>query len=336
MMKRCFLDIADVGIHITSDEDLYIAPQRRQKIQTFLHTSLKNSPPIVVEVRIVDKLTPADKGELFSATMGTQSIDTYCYVGEDGEENIEKGHLLENATLDVDSSPSWKLFEDGEGFIFERYQLGSFTQSATINSMFDKACINFDREFLQTNKTFSDRVDIDELLLPFLYVLFANYLVFHGGLMVHSAGIHHDGKGLLFIGNSGSGKSTISLFWARKYGADSVLNDDRVAVRKFGDRFSIYKTPWFGSIAGYQTGKILGAELDRIFFLNRQREHEIKDISKRNAMLKIIPNIAIPFWEKGICEQSIAFCEGLLEKVARAELYAAKRQDVVEVIESIL
>ncbi len=61
------------------------------------------------------------------------------------------------------------------------------------------------------------------------------------GFMVHGAGIVHRGKGYLFFGRSGSGKTTVS----RNSIQEKVLNDDLVVLLPEGDSWRIYSTPFW-------------------------------------------------------------------------------------------
>ena len=55
-------------------------------------------------------------------------------------------------------------------------------------------------------------------------------ILFSGGLVFHSSGLDDNGKGLVFIGHSGAGKSTQAGLWSREPGV-IAMNDDRIAVR---------------------------------------------------------------------------------------------------------
>jgi len=66
------------------------------------------------------------------------------------------------------------------------------------------------------------------------------------GILVHAAGASADGKGLLFPGISGAGKSTISALLRAGDGVH-LLSDDRIVVRGNGSGgFDLGGTPWPG------------------------------------------------------------------------------------------
>lgn len=72
--------------------------------------------------------------------------------------------------------------------------------------------------------------------------LVANLLVERGGFVFHSAGVVRDGRGYMFFGHSGSGKSTVSEL---SPGA-KLLSDDLVFVFPEGRRYLCSTTPFAG------------------------------------------------------------------------------------------
>ena len=51
-----------------------------------------------------------------------------------------------------------------------------------------------------------------------------------GGLVFHASGLDDNGKGVVFVGHSGAGKSTQMGLWSHEPGV-LAMNDDRMAVR---------------------------------------------------------------------------------------------------------
>ena len=104
---------------------------------------------------------------------------------------------------------------------------------------------------------------MDPLTGPSLELLMVTYLGQVGGVITHSCGITMNGKGILFVGESGAGKSTLARLWNHEENID-VLSDDRIVVRKKGNEFWMYGTPWHGE-ARFASPR--GARIERIFFL---------------------------------------------------------------------
>ncbi|HWU41674.1 MAG TPA: hypothetical protein VN203_28795 [Candidatus Acidoferrum sp.] len=82
------------------------------------------------------------------------------------------------------------------------------------------------------------------LQYPLEDLLFRSLLADRGALIVHACGVVWQGKGYLFIGSSGVGKSTTARLW--KAAGASVLNDDRIVLESSSAGTFIHSTPWSG------------------------------------------------------------------------------------------
>lgn len=82
------------------------------------------------------------------------------------------------------------------------------------------------------------------LQYPMEDFLFRHLFADRCALLVHACGIAWQGRGYLFVGSSGSGKSTTARLW--KAAGATVLNDDRIVLEARQDDVLIHPTPWFG------------------------------------------------------------------------------------------
>lgn len=73
-------------------------------------------------------------------------------------------------------------------------------------------------------------------------------------LMIHGSAVILDGQTRVFSGFSGVGKSTMAHLWADKRHA-TIINDDRLILRKEQDAWYVYNTPMFYAAAP-QKGKL--------------------------------------------------------------------------------
>lgn len=78
--------------------------------------------------------------------------------------------------------------------------------------------------------------------------LFAQTILLHNGISIHSSCVIRDGKGYMFLGKSGTGKSTHSRNWIVAFPGTELLNDDNPAVRLLPDGPRVYGTPWSGKL----------------------------------------------------------------------------------------
>ena len=117
-----------------------------------------------------------------------------------------------------------------------------------------------------TDKTFSTAtayVDRNEkyaenVLSLFLMINFAQSAVLHKTLLIHASVVEKEQKGYVFLGKSGTGKSTHSQLWLRYIEGTDLLNDDNPAIRIEEDgNVYVYGTPWSGKTPCYKNHRRL-------------------------------------------------------------------------------
>ena len=133
----------------------------------------------------------------------------------------------------------------------------------------------------------------DPLYGPTMELLMVNYLAQGHGLILHACGVVWEGKGLLFVGESGAGKSTMAGLWAHDHGAQ-VLSDDRTIVRKKGNGFRVYGTPWHGE---GKFGSPGSAVVEKIYFLSHGEENTTKDVRSIDAASRLLTCSFPPYWD---------------------------------------
>ena len=116
------------------------------------------------------------------------------------------------------------------------------------------------------------------------------------GQLVHSAGVIRDGRGYLFVGESGAGKSTVAELSSDHH----VLNDEIVMVTpdlagapsgNLSGNLSLRGTPFNGFFTGKQPGS---APLVAIFLLAHGPAHRVRDVPRAEATAQITSQIVPP------------------------------------------
>ena len=120
-----------------------------------------------------------------------------------------------------------------------------------------------------------------------------------------------NGDGLLFIGKSGAGKSTIAGLFGKEM-KTTILNDDRIIIRKVGDAFYMYGTPWHGDIRICSKDRI---RFKNIFFIKHAGRNYLKALNKTDAVASLISRSFVSFWDKKGMEFTMDFCSDLSAKV---------------------
>jgi hypothetical protein len=124
---------------------------------------------------------------------------------------------------------------------------------------------------------------------PFDEYLMCRLLARDGGFVVHAAAVEHQGMGLLFVGHSGAGKSTMSEI-AESAGA-RVLSDDRAIVTVENDRAVVWGSPWHGS---HRKGAAASAPLCGVFFLVQHRDDSVVPLPPPQAVGEMFVRLIHP------------------------------------------
>ena len=98
-----------------------------------------------------------------------------------------------------------------------------------------------------------------------LMLLFAFASACHGALEMHSSVVMNEGKGYLFLGKSGTGKSTHSSLWLKHIPGTELLNDDNPILRLMPDGTArVYGSPWSGKTPCYKNMEVPAGAVVRI------------------------------------------------------------------------
>lgn len=92
-----------------------------------------------------------------------------------------------------------------------------------------------------------------ELSLRFaIWVAYSFVSVSKNIVSIHASAIVKNGTGVLFLGESGTGKSTHTGLWMRHIEGSYLLNDDSPLLRINGDKVLAYGSPWSGKTHCYR------------------------------------------------------------------------------------
>ena len=111
-----------------------------------------------------------------------------------------------------------------------------------------------------------------------LMLLYAFSSARHGALQMHASVVMNGGFGYLFLGPSGTGKSTHSSLWLKHIPGTELLNDDNPILRLLPDGSArVYGSPWSGKTPCYKQMYVPAGAVVRI----RQAPH--------NAISRLAP-----------------------------------------------
>lgn len=89
-------------------------------------------------------------------------------------------------------------------------------------------------------------------LSSLLRVAYSQAILNHDAVSIHAAAVYNKGEAYLFMGASGTGKSTHASLWMKHIPQTGLLNDDNPTIRIVDGRAYVYGTPWSGKTACYK------------------------------------------------------------------------------------
>lgn len=257
-------------------------------------------------------------------------------VNGPGQDTISIRHLFSLPDLkgkdlgkELYRHPPWAIYKKGDSWIY----LGissikgdkTLHQVAVFNSNHTRARIYNNREeiFLKGNLHSITMLPSDQLLI-------ARVLADREGCYLHSCGVNFGGKGLLFVGHSEAGKSTMARMLKSKA---EILCDDRIIIRKQSRVFRIYGTWSHGDVPDVSANS---APLRAIMFLEKAKENRLiplgdkKEITKRLLSCLIKPFVTVDWWER-----TLSLLDNIAQEVPCYILKFDKSGRVTDILRSL-
>jgi hypothetical protein len=117
--------------------------------------------------------------------------------------------------------------------------------------------------------------------------------------LFHSSVVSNGGRGYMFLGKSGTGKSTHSSLWLRYIDGSQLVNDDNPVVRRTADGFRVYGSPWSGKTPCYRN---VSYPLGGIVLLSQAPYNAIHRLRGLQAYAALVPSISGKRWDSHIAE----------------------------------
>ena len=118
--------------------------------------------------------------------------------------------------------------------------------------------------------------------------------------LFHSSVVSYEGKAYMFLGKSGTGKSTHSSLWLKYIEGTELVNDDNPVVRFLEDgSIIVYGSPWSGKTPCYRNVRYpLGA----IVMLSQAPQNVIRRLRPLEAYAALIASISGKRWDSRLAE----------------------------------
>jgi hypothetical protein len=236
---------------------------------------------------------------------------------------LQGSPAISGATQVFDSSPVWTLHRQKDTIAFKIYDY--------LNDQ--KRILVLDPDIHTVKLYFpSGHADfVTPFYGPTLELLLIQYLAQERGLIAHACGIDGDVEGMLFVGESGAGKSTIANLWYQNNGV-TILSDDRIILRKKNGAFWMYGTPWHGE-ARFVSSR--NTQLKHSFFLRHDQSNAVRQLNRADRVVEFLKASFPPFWDSPGVEFAMAFLSDLTENVSCQELSFKPDASVIDFVRNL-
>jgi hypothetical protein len=234
---------------------------------------------------------------------------------------------IEGGRKIFDSNSVWQLYQRNGTYLFSLKSpaFGPIPYKiAEVSKDFTRVKVALHRPYFNPDEPiYPLEYPLDELLL-------INLLALGRGVEVHACGVvDASGRGHLFVGQSGAGKTTMARLWEDAPGV-TILSDDRIILRQIDKKLWMYGTPWHGEAMLASPDR---PPLTRIYFLEKGNKNELVSLRDSLALGRLITCSFIPFYS----QPGLAFTLGFFEEVVKAvpcyELRFVPDKRVVEFIQ---
>ena len=170
--------------------------------------------------------------------------------------------------------------------------------------------------------------NVPTALSSMLRIAFAQAVLMHSAISLHSSVVVKDGKGYMFMGRSGTGKSTHSRLWLEHMEGSRLLNDDNPVVRIVEGVAVVYGSPWSGKTPCYVNESAPVAAMVRLVQAPENRFERKHDVE---AFSLVLPGCSVLRFDRTLygclCETLI----GLVGLVCVGEMRCLPDKDAAQV-----
>ena len=136
-------------------------------------------------------------------------------------------------------------------------------------------------------------------------------------LTIHSSTVVYNGKAYMFLGDSGTGKSTHSQSWLRNFSGCELLNDDNPIVRLHEGSATVYGSPWSGKTPCY---KQKNAPIGAMVKLVQAKHNSISRLGSIDAFTHLLSSVSTLICDNQTYESTLDSTIRLTETVPVYEL----------------
>ncbi len=235
-------------------------------------------------------------------------------------DNSQARALIVDAPLSSSGMPRVDVFEIEGGFIYDVYAPRSPRVNARIalDTTSGKAQASLEGAPFERNMSLTNA----------LILCYISYGMEHSTLLLHASAVIYEGKAYLFLGKSGTGKSTHSRMWLSAFEGSELLNDDHPIVRIEGGKATAYGSPWSGKTPCYRN---LSAPLGAIVRISRAQENHLETLSPLKSFASITTSCSGAQWSRKLMDDKVRSLEQLTQSTKCFTMHCLPNTEAAEV-----
>lgn len=171
-----------------------------------------------------------------------------------------------------------------------------------------------------------------EIYSTFLCYLFYSKSAQRRMIQFHSSLIDYQGRGLMFLGPSGIGKTTQAELW-NQYRDALIISGDIVFVQETEEAFLGWGTPWHGSSPYCENTNV---PVDALIILKQAPENSIRKLEGFEKVTAVSNSVFYPRWLENGMELCLETLDHLLSKIPVYELSCRPDEEAVELTEKTI
>lgn len=173
-----------------------------------------------------------------------------------------------------------------------------------------------------------------QFLAYFIRAAFGVLSAYKKTLKIHGSVIEKDGKALVFLGKSGTGKSTHSQLWQKFVPGCTLLNDDEPLIRIMDNgSVKVFGAPWSGSTPCYRNDS---AEVSAFVHLHQSTENKLSKITGIKAFTSLYQSSSVMRSSKRNRDQIISIINDILDKTPVYRLDNLPDREAVSLTETLM
>ena len=151
---------------------------------------------------------------------------------------------------------------------------------------------------------------------------------------IHSSTIVYNNQAIMFLGESGTGKSTHTRLWRENIEGATLLNDDSPFIGFSGKQPMVYGSPWSGKTPCYKDEKY---PLRAIVRLSQAPHNRIRRLKGAEAIGALLPSLPPAFAYDGrLKELMFDILSGVLSKAEIYHLECLPNADAARLVQETL